>query len=298
MKKEFSAKMLWQLTRPHTLTASVIPVLIGTALALFYTNIHIGLFLAMLFACLWIQIATNLFNEYYDFKRGLDTADSVGKGGAMFEYGMNPKTVLRMAILCYIIALLLGVYICMSTSWWLAVIGAIGMTIGYLYTGGPYPIAYTPFGEFFAGLCMGSIFILIAFYIQVGSVNSFSILVSIPIAFLVGAINLANNIRDIEEDTVGGRKTLAILVGRKRAIDVLASMFIIAYIWIIALVIAGVASPWLLLVIISLPKPIQAIKSFRNGTGPSMITAMKSTAQTNTIFGVLLALGVTVSYFI
>src|SRR5699024_5945336 len=104
---------------------------------------------------------------------------------------------------------------------------------------------------------MGSIFILIAFYIQVDSINLFSVLVSIPIAFLVGAINLANNIRDIEEDTVGGRKTLAILVGRKRAIDVLASMFIIAYIWIIALVIAGVASPWLLLVIISLPKPIQ-----------------------------------------
>ena len=68
-------KILWQLTRPHTLTASFVPVLIGTVLAMFYGHVNVWMFLAMLFSCLWIQIATNLFNEYYDFKRGLDTED-------------------------------------------------------------------------------------------------------------------------------------------------------------------------------------------------------------------------------
>ncbi|PTY76285.1 1,4-dihydroxy-2-naphthoate octaprenyltransferase [Heyndrickxia sporothermodurans] len=285
-------KVLWKLTRPHTLTASFVPVLIGTAAARFYNHINIWLFLAMLFSCLFIQIATNLFNEYYDFKRGLDTADSVGIGGAIVREGMKPKTVLNLAILCYAIAIIFGFYICMASSWWLALIGVIGMAIGYLYTGGPLPIAYTPFGELFAGVCMGSMFILISFFIQTGYVNQQSILLSIPIAILVGAINLANNIRDIEEDTLGGRKTLAILIGRKNAIYVLGVAFALAYLWILLLVVMNIVSPWTCFVFLSLPIPVKAIKGFvGGGVGIKMITAMKSTAQTNTFFGLLLAIG-------
>lgn len=165
-------KLLWKLTRPHTLTASFVPVLIGTVLSMFFVQVDVWLFLAMLFATLMIQIGTNLFNEYYDFKRGLDTEESVGIGGAIVRHGMKPKRVMDMALASYGFALLLGVYICMNSSWWLALVGVMGMLIGYLYTGGPYPIAYTPFGELFAGLFMGSFFILIAFFIQTGYVNS------------------------------------------------------------------------------------------------------------------------------
>ncbi|MGE8206662.1 1,4-dihydroxy-2-naphthoate polyprenyltransferase [Heyndrickxia sp. NPDC080065] len=285
-------KVLWKLTRPHTLTASFVPVLIGTAAAKFYDSIDIWLFLAMLFACLWIQIATNLFNEYYDFKRGLDTEASVGIGGAIVREGMKPRTVLQLAILCYAIAIVFGFYICMNSSWWLALIGLVGMAIGYLYTGGPLPIAYTPFGELFAGLCMGSMFILISFFIQTGFINVQSILLSLPIAILVGAINLSNNIRDIEEDTVGGRKTLAILIGRKNAIYFLAASFALAYILILLLVFTNVVSPWACVVFFSIPIPIRAVKGFLgDGLAVKMITAMKSTAQTNTVFGLLFAIG-------
>nr|WP_307257358.1 1,4-dihydroxy-2-naphthoate polyprenyltransferase [Oikeobacillus pervagus] len=293
-------KLLWQLTRPHTLTASIVPVLIGTVLAMFYADHHAGLFIAMLLACLLLQIATNLFNEYYDFKRGLDTEDSVGIGGAIVRHGMSPKTVLNMALGSYGIALLLGLYICMNTSWWLALIGILGMMVGYFYTGGPLPIAYTPFGELFSGLCMGSVFILIAFYIQTGSVTTESILLSVPIGILVGAINLSNNIRDIEEDTLGGRNTLAILVGRKGAIYILGAMFAVSYIWMIGLVVTGVVSPWLLLVLLSFPKPVQALKGFFNEVQSPLqvILAMKATAQTNTIFGILLSIGLCISYII
>lgn len=109
-------RILWRLTRPHTLTASFVPVLLGTVLAMFYVKVDFLLFLAMLFSCLWIQIATNLFNEYYDFKRGLDTEDSVGIGGAIVRHGMKPKTILRLALGSYAIALVLGVYICISVT--------------------------------------------------------------------------------------------------------------------------------------------------------------------------------------
>ncbi|WP_075982688.1 1,4-dihydroxy-2-naphthoate polyprenyltransferase [Bacillus massilinigeriensis] len=285
-------RVWWKMTRPHTLTASFVPVLLGTALALYDTDIHYGLFVAMLIASLLIQIATNLFNEYYDYVRGLDNEESVGIGGTIVRDGFKPKTVLMLALGLYGMSILIGVYICMNSSWWLAVVGLIAMGIGYLYTGGPMPIAYTPFGEIMAGFVMGMLIILISFFIQTGNVTAFSILLSIPIFFLVGAILLANNIRDLDGDKEFGRKTVAILLGRQKAIYLLAAMFSVSYLFVLLLILLGIASPWLLIVVLSAPKAIKAIKGFIGKTMPiQMIPAMKATAQTNTFFGLLLSCG-------
>ncbi|PLR84454.1 1,4-dihydroxy-2-naphthoate octaprenyltransferase [Bacillus canaveralius] len=292
-------RVWWQLTRPHTLTAAFVPVLLGTALALQDTDIHIGLLAAMLIASLFIQAATNMFNEYYDYKRGLDNEESVGIGGAIVRHGISAKTVISLALGLYGLALLIGIYICMNSTWWLALIGLACMLAGYLYTGGPIPIAYTPFGELFAGLFMGIMIILISFYIQTGFISTISILVSIPIALLVGAILLANNIRDLDGDKENGRKTLAILLGRKRAIYLLAGKFIISFVWVFGLIVSAKASPWLALVVLSAPKAVEAIKGFIGKTVPlQMMPAMKATAQTNTIFGFLLSIGLFLSYFL
>ncbi|WP_066310838.1 1,4-dihydroxy-2-naphthoate polyprenyltransferase [Bacillus sp. FJAT-29814] len=288
----------WQMTRPHTLTAAFVPVLLGTALSLKYGNIHFGLFLAMLIASLLIQAATNMFNEYYDFKRGLDTEHSVGIGGTIVRDGIKPRTVMNLALGFYGIALLLGVYICANSSWWLAIVGLICMAIGYLYTGGPLPIAHTPFGELFSGFFMGMMIILIAFFIQTGTVDSTSILVSIPSFVLVGGIMMSNNIRDLDGDKKFGRKTLAILLGKENAVYFLAGMFIFSYVWIFALIIADIVPIWTALVLLSTPKPIKSVKGFFKGTIPiEMAPAMKATAQTNTIFGFLLAIGIFAGHF-
>lgn len=137
----------WRLLRPHTLTASFVPVFVGSMLAFTEGSINIIVFLAMLAATMLIQSATNMFNEYYDFVRGLDTEDSVGIGGTIVRDGIKPKKILNLAFAFFGIAILLGIYICIASNWWIAVIGLVSMIIGYLYTGGPYPIAYTPFGE-------------------------------------------------------------------------------------------------------------------------------------------------------
>ncbi len=292
-------RVWWQLTRPHTLTAAFVPVLLGTALAMELTEIHFGLFFAMLTASLLIQAATNMFNEYYDYKRGLDTEESVGIGGAIVREGIKPKTVLNLAFGLYGIAILLGFYICMSTSWWIAAIGLISMAVGYFYTGGPLPIAYTPFGELFAGFFMGMLIILISFYIQTGTVTATSVLVSFPILILVGAILLANNIRDFDGDKEFGRKTLAILLGKKGAINLLAGMFIVSYVWVFVLIGMNIISPWLAIVVLSAPKAIKATKGFIGKTLPmQMMPAMKATAQTNTIFGFLLSVGLFLGYLL
>ena len=171
--------------------------------------------------------------------------------------------MLTVALLLYVVAALIGIYICMNSSWWLVVIGLSGMAVGYLYTGGPLPIAYTPFGELVSGLLMGTCFVLIAFFIQTNTITTESVLISIPIGILVGAINMSNNIRDIEEDMKGGRKTLVILLGREKAIVTLAVAFFIAYLWIAVIVLMGYISPWALVMFLGLRKPISAIQSFQ-----------------------------------
>ncbi|HJF31768.1 MAG TPA: 1,4-dihydroxy-2-naphthoate polyprenyltransferase [Sporosarcina psychrophila] len=300
-KKELSpAKLMWKMTRPHTLTATFAPVILGTVMAMYESKIDWLLFIAMMTACLALQIATNLFNEYYDFKRGLDTADSTGIGGGIVRHGLKPKNVLTVAFLLYILAAFIGVYICINSSWWLVVIGLFGMAIGYFYTGGPLPIAYTPFGELFSGLLMGIGFVLIAFFIQTNTITIQSLLISIPIGILVGAINMSNNIRDIEEDIKGGRKTLAILLGSEKGIIVLAIAFVVSYLWIVFLVVTGHISPWTLVVFLSVKKPFLAIQGFlKGGNEPQYLrVAMKSTALTNTFFGFLLSAGLLISFLL
>jgi len=288
----------WELIRPHTLTAAFVPVLIGTVLALLEGKMNFLLLAAMMVASILIQAATNLFNEYYDFKRGLDTEESVGIGGGIVRHGMTPKLIMTLALSMYGISVLLGIYICASSSWWLAAVGLLCMSIGYLYTGGPRPISSTPFGELLSGLFMGFSIILIAFFIQTGYVSNIAVLVAIPSGILVGLINLGNNLRDHDGDKANGRKTLPIVLGPKNAIYFLGIMFVFSYLWLVGLVVTRTVTPWILLALLSMPKAIQATREFMGKTEPiTMMPAMKATAQTNTFFGLLLVIGLLISYF-
>ncbi|MEB6037581.1 1,4-dihydroxy-2-naphthoate polyprenyltransferase [Staphylococcus pseudoxylosus] len=297
-----TVKKYWQLMRPHTLTAAVVPVLVGTATSKIFilgseNKLNLNLFLAMLIACLLIQAATNMFNEYYDFKKGLDDHTSVGIGGAIVRNGMSPKLVLNLAIVFYIIAAILGIFIAIQSSFWLLPIGLVCMAVGYLYTGGPFPISWTPFGELFSGIFMGMIIILISFFIQTGNLQSLVVWISIPIVITIGLINMANNIRDRVKDKESGRKTLPILLGKNNSIRFLALMYIVAYALIIYITFFQPGgSIFFLLALLSFPMPIKAVRRFKkNDTPQTMMPAMAATGKTNTFFGLLYALGIYIS---
>lgn len=301
--QEFSTvRKYWLLMRPHTLTAAVVPVLVGTATAKLFLlgsedHLKFSLFLAMLLACLLIQAATNMFNEYYDFKKGLDDHTSVGIGGAIVRNGMSPKLVMNLAIAFYVIAALIGLFIASQSSYWLIPIGILCMAVGYLYTGGPFPISWTPFGELFSGVFMGLIIILIAFFIQTDNLQGYAVWISVPIIITIGLINMANNIRDRVKDKASGRKTLPILLGKANSIRFMALMYIIAYAWVIYTVFfVPSGSIFYLLVLLSFPFPIKAIRRFKkNDTPAEMMPAMAATGKTNTVFGLLYALGIYIS---
>ncbi|MGX5790105.1 1,4-dihydroxy-2-naphthoate polyprenyltransferase [Staphylococcus equorum] len=297
-----TVRKYWHLMRPHTLTAAVVPVLVGTATAKIFLlgsedYLSLALLLAMLIACLLIQAATNMFNEYYDFKKGLDDHTSVGIGGAIVRNGMSPKLVMNIAIAFYVIAALLGLFIAINSSFWLIPIGLVCMAIGYLYTGGPFPISWTPFGEVFSGIFMGMIIILIAFFIQTGNLQSLVVWISLPIVITIGLINMANNIRDRVKDKESGRKTLPILLGKNNSIRFLALMYIVAYALVIYITFFQPGgSIFFLLALLSFPLPIKAVRRFKkNDTPATMMPAMAATGKTNTFFGLLYALGIYIS---
>lgn len=282
----------WKLLRPPTLTASIAPVLIGTGLALQDRPLRPLLFVAMLIASMLIQSAANMLNEYYDFKRGLDNAEMVGIAGTIVRDNVQPQTVLRITQVTLLIAFLIGVYICATTSWWVAVAGLLSTLFMYLYSGGPRPISYTPFGEVTAGLIMGPVIILISYFLQSGTVTGAAVLASIPSALLIGAILMANNIRDIDHDIAGGRHTLAIVAGRKGAIRILGSAFALAYLWTVALVIVHVLPVWTLIVLLSAPLPLGVPRAFaRAQAAVDLQGAFKKTSATLIAYAFLLFIG-------
>ncbi|WP_067725664.1 1,4-dihydroxy-2-naphthoate polyprenyltransferase [Oceanobacillus damuensis] len=289
----------WRLIRPHTLTASFVPVFVGTMIAFNEDTINWLLFFAMLVASLLIQAATNMFNEYYDFVRGLDTDQSVGIGGSIVRDGIAPKKIRNLAFTFYGISILLGVYICMASSWWIAVIGLVCMAFGYLYTGGPLPISYTPFGELFSGVLMGTVIIGITYFIQTGTVTAEMIWISIPVTIFIGSINLSNNIRDRDGDALGGRKTIAVLIGRESSITLLAILMLFAYVITAILIVLGVLPFWSLITFFSALKAREVIRDFRGKTEPiEMMPAMAATGKTNTIYGFLLGISLLLSELI
>ncbi|PNZ60801.1 1,4-dihydroxy-2-naphthoate octaprenyltransferase [Staphylococcus casei] len=297
-----TVRKYWHLMRPHTLTAAVVPVLVGTATSKLFLlgsedHLNLPLFLAMLIACLLIQAATNMFNEYYDFKKGLDDHTSVGIGSAIVRNGMSPKLVMNLAIAFYIIAAILGIFIASQSSFWLLPIGLVCMAVGYLYTGGPFPISWTPFGELFSGVFMGMFIIMIAFFIQTNNLQSLAFWVSLPIVITIALINMGNNIRDRVKDKESGRKTLPILIGKNNSVRFLGFMYIVAYLLVIYIAFFQPGgSIFYLLALLSAPMAIKAVRRFkRNDTPQTMMPAMAATGKTNTFFGVLFALGIYIS---
>lgn len=297
MKNKRIMTLGWRLLRPPTLTASIAPVLVGTGLAVHYAPFHTLLFLAMLISSMLIQAVANMINEYYDFKRGLDNEHMVGIAGTIVRDNVKPNTVLMIAIGTLVLSVLLGFYIASTTSWWVAVVGVCSMVFMYLYSSGPHPISSTPFGEITAGIIMGPVIILISYFIQTGHVTSRAAIASLPIALLIGAILLANNIRDIAHDTKGGRHTLPIVLGRARGIRTLLITFILAYAIIIIMMLFQVLSWWSLLTFLAIPIALRGPRLFASTQEPKQLQqAFKMVSQTLIVFAVLLFISLLLSH--
>jgi 1,4-dihydroxy-2-naphthoate polyprenyltransferase len=287
-------RVWWRLARPFSLTASIIPTLVGTAVAVGTSNFrHPELFVAMLVASILIQIATNMFNEYFDYKHGLDTPETVGIAGAIVRGLVPAGRVFLAAVGCFVVAFVLGLYIVFNTSPAVLVAGLASAAGGFLYTGGPLPIAYTPFGELEVFIFMGPVIVGLAYFIQAGDLSASAIWASIPIGCLVASILLANNLRDVVADGKVGRHTIPVTLGRNAGLMIYIALLVGAFVSVLLAVGLGSLPVTSLIVIITAPVPVRLVQLYRSTEEPRPLNAgVRGSAALHARFGLLLALGI------
>lgn len=186
-------------------------------------------FLVMLLAVLFVDMGTTGFNSYFDFINGTDSAQyNLERDKVLVHEGVNPTLALIISVTLFVLAAILGLLLAHWTSYWIIPIGGVSMVVGYLYTGGPYPISRTPFGELFAGGFLGSLLFVLSYYIQALTFKWSAIVVSLPLLLLIGEILMVNNSCDRIADKIAGRRTLAILLGEQKSVIASRSILLVA----------------------------------------------------------------------
>ncbi|MBU3161774.1 prenyltransferase [Clostridium frigoris] len=210
-------KSIIKLMDIKTLLAGIVPVILGSIYSKYALGkFNILYFILLIVAMILIQSATNMVNDYSDFKSGADDKKS-GDEKALVSGEITSKQVLVVIFLFGLIACMIGIFIASQTSYYIMLIAIIGGIISVSYAFGPFPIAYTPFGEVVAGITMGIGITTTVIYIQSGVINLNTFLVAIPTVIYISTILLSNNLSDLQEDLDVGRKTLPILMGVKNA---------------------------------------------------------------------------------
>src|SRR5215475_11399150 len=206
--------------RPRTLPAAIAPVLVGTAAATLETggshDFRWGAFIAALIGSIFIQIGTNLANDYSDAKRGADTVDRLGPVRVTAAGLVAPRSVLIATWLAFGIAVVAGIYLATVAGWVIIAVGVASIAAGILYTGGPWPYGYAGLGELFVFLFFGLVAVNGSYYVQVERLDWFPFGLSVAVGFLATAILVVNNVRDVDTDRRAGKHTLAVRLGRQR----------------------------------------------------------------------------------
>ena len=283
--------------RVRTLPVSVAPVLVGTALAQPEGHVfHPPRLLAALVGALFIQIGTNLSNDYSDARRGADTEDRLGPVRVSAGGLVPPGRVLVATYVSFGIAVLAGAYLVAVAGWELLLVGAASILAGVLYTGGPRPYGYEGLGEVFVFLFFGIVAVTGSFFVQVGHLRWVAFALAVPVGLLAAAVLVVNNLRDVDTDRRAGKRTLAVKLGRERTRELYAAVVYGAYLLTTVTWLFSGLAPWLLLPWLTLPVAAPVVRLVRNrNDGPSLNQALAKTGILQLAFCCLLAAGLLLS---
>jgi 1,4-dihydroxy-2-naphthoate octaprenyltransferase len=286
-----SLKIWLEATRPKTLPAAVAPVLLGTAVAVADAGFDWRPAAICLAFALLVQIGTNFANDYLDGIKGTDTEARLGPRRAVAAGLIAPATMKRATILVLAVGFCVGLGLIPFGGWWLLVVGVASVACAWLYTGGPYPLAYNGLGDVFVVLFFGFIAVGCTYYVQTGTVTVDVLLLGLGGGLLVNNILVVNNYRDLEEDRAAGKRTLVVLLGRRWALvqyvvsTLLAGLVVLWFWWQGAgnLVLLGLAP-----VLYS----FQLAGRLSRTAGPQdFLQALKGSALVVAAFGLLFSLG-------
>ncbi|MFY9934314.1 MAG: 1,4-dihydroxy-2-naphthoate polyprenyltransferase [Streptosporangiaceae bacterium] len=278
-------------TRPRTLPAAVVPVLIGSGVAFGYGHFSWWRALLALVVALALQVGVNFANDYSDGVRGSDEK-RVGPVRLVAAGLASPRHVLLAAFGCFLVAGLAGLALAAVTSWWLVAVGAACVAAAWFYTGGPRPYGYSGLGEVFVFTFFGVVAVAGTAFVQMKQFSWLALAAAVPAGLLACALLMVNNLRDIRSDTQAGKRTLAVILGdaRSRVAYVLTLLVPFGLAALLA-----VFRPLTLITLLALPLARIPVRSVRAGaSGPALIRALGQTGRLQLVFGVALTIGLAI----
>jgi 1,4-dihydroxy-2-naphthoate octaprenyltransferase len=282
--------------RARTLPAAIAPVLVGTALAGYAHVFHPLRFIAALIGAVFIQIGTNLSNDYSDARRGADSEDRLGPVRVTAGGLVPPRQVLVATYLTFGVAVVAGIYLVTVAGWQLLLVGAASILAGVLYTGGPKPYGYEGLGELFVFLFFGIVAVAGSYFVQTKHLTWEAFALAVPVGLIAAAILVVNNFRDIDTDRRAGKRTLAVRLGRERTRNLYAVIIYGAYVLTPVTWLFGPLKPWVLLPWLTLIMAAGVVRIVRNHTdGPSLNQALAQTGMLQLAFCMLLSAGLLLS---
>jgi 1,4-dihydroxy-2-naphthoate octaprenyltransferase len=286
--------------RPRTLPAALAPVLVGSAAAWAAfadpgESFSWWRFVAAMVGAIFIQIGTNLANDYSDAKRGADTVDRLGPVRVTAAGLVAPRRVLHATWAAFGVAALAGLYLTIEVGPEILAIGILSIAAGVLYTGGPKPYGYEGLGEVFVFVFFGLVAVNGSYYVQLERLDWLPFGLSLAVGCLSTAILVVNNVRDVDTDRRAGKRTLAVRIGRERTRRLYAALLASAFGVVVASVILG-ASAWLLLGLLAAPlarPPLAAVMTRTDG--PALNGALAGTGALLAAFSLLLSAGLLIA---
>jgi 1,4-dihydroxy-2-naphthoate octaprenyltransferase len=277
--------------RPRTLPAALVPVAVGTGVAIGYGDFSAWRAVLALVVALALQVGVNYANDYSDGIRGTDEA-RVGPVRLVAAGLAPPRQVLAAATASFAIACLAGLVLAAATTWWLLAVGAAAVAAAWTYTGGPHPYGYSGLGEVAVFAFFGLAAVIGTAFVQVQSLTWLAFAASIPVGLLACALLVINNLRDIPSDTAAGKRTLAVRIGDPRTRLLYAGCALVPF---VAAVLIAPVRPLTLLTLAAIPLALPPVRAVRTGAGgPALIGALGQTGRLQLAFGALLTLGLAV----
>lgn len=278
--------------RPKTLTAALIPCIVGTSYAASVSTAwSLNIFFYAVLSAIFIQIGTNLVNDAMDFKKGADDEKRIGPQRITQAGILSFKQVMLIATLFFLLALAFGIPLVQVGGWPIVIVGLVSILLGYGYTAGPYPLAYKGLGDLFVIIFFGLVAVQGMFFLQTQELNLGSFILGLQIGLLSTVLIAINNLRDIEGDTKVNKRTLAVRLGVKLAkmeIKLLCILpFLLNVYWLLNNKMAAFVLP-----LLSLPLAVKIIKNI-NATAPSPVynQFLAQAAGLHLLFGVFISIG-------
>ena len=280
--------------RPRTLPAAIAPVVVGAAcvnVEASSTAVWSNAIFALIVS-LALQVAVNYANDYSDGVRGTDDK----RVGPLRLVGSGAKTasaVKRAAFLSFGVAAIFGLILALLTSLWLLVVGAFCILAGWFYTGGKKPYGYLGLGEVFVFVFFGLVATTGTTFVIIEKLTITSFIASLVVGALACALLAVNNLRDIDGDTLAGKRTLAVRLGDKKARSFFISLFVLA---LLAILVLALSYPLALIGLVGLASAFTSIKRVRSGAvGGELISVLSMTGRTQILTAITLSIGLILS---